>query len=59
MKVKELVRVEVSDTKLSQAEMRDLRRPEPGFYIESVARRMGDLRKPKTTESTAKGLDSL
>lgn len=40
MKVKELVRVEEVDRALNKAELRDERRPEPGFYVESAARRM-------------------
>lgn len=41
MKVKELVRVEEVDRALSKAEVKDERRPEPGFYIERAARRIG------------------
>ncbi|KAI1497426.1 hypothetical protein F5X99DRAFT_396869 [Biscogniauxia marginata] len=36
LKVKELVRVEETETALTTREMRDLRKPDPGFYIESV-----------------------
>jgi large subunit ribosomal protein L30 len=37
MKVKELVKVEEVAKALSKAEMKDLRRPPPGFYIERRA----------------------
>lgn len=36
--VKELVDVEEVDVALSKAQMKDLRRPEPGFYVETRAR---------------------
>jgi large subunit ribosomal protein L30 len=39
MKVKELVAVEEVDTAYTKAEMKDMRRPEPGYYIE---RRRGE-----------------
>lgn len=42
MKVKELVKVEEVDRALTKTELRDERRPEPGFYIESAARRIGE-----------------
>lgn len=45
--VKELVEVAEVDRALSKAEMKALRRPEPGFYIESRAR---DLRARNATE---------
>lgn len=34
MMIKELVAVSEVDTALTKAEMRDKRRPDPGFYIE-------------------------
>lgn len=34
MKVKELVAVSEVESTLTKAEMRDIRRPEPGYYIE-------------------------
>lgn len=34
MKVKELVAVSEVESALTKAEMRDIRRPEPGYYIE-------------------------
>ena len=39
MKVKELVRVEEVDRALSKAELKDERRPDPGFYIEKAVKR--------------------
>ncbi|KAI9677886.1 MAG: hypothetical protein M1829_002383 [Trizodia sp. TS-e1964] len=36
MKVKELVMVSEVDKALTKAEMRDLRRPDPGFFIEKA-----------------------
>lgn len=39
MKVKELVRVEEVDRALTPGEVRDERRPDPGFYVETAARR--------------------
>ncbi|KAF7846095.1 hypothetical protein BT93_L5264 [Corymbia citriodora subsp. variegata] len=36
--VKELVDVQEVDRALSKEEMKELRRPDPGFYIESKAR---------------------
>lgn len=37
MKIKELVAVSEVERALSNAEMRDLRRPDPGYYIETSA----------------------
>ena len=37
MKVKELVAVSEVDKALTSAEMRDMRRPDPGYYIEKPA----------------------
>lgn len=37
MKVKELVRVEEVDQPMSNAELKDSRRPEAGFYVERLA----------------------
>jgi large subunit ribosomal protein L30 len=37
LKVKELVAVSEVETALTKAEMKDARRPEPGFYVESRA----------------------
>ena len=37
MKIKELVAVSEVETALSDTEMRDLRRPDPGYYIETPA----------------------
>ena len=37
MKVKELVAVSEVDKALSPAEMKDLRRPDPGYYVETSA----------------------
>jgi len=37
MRVKELVDVEEVDMKYSKEEMREARRPDPGFYVESRA----------------------
>ncbi|KAI0161433.1 hypothetical protein GGR57DRAFT_498942 [Xylariaceae sp. FL1272] len=39
MKVKELVRVEEVDKAMTPKELRDSRRPEPGFYIEKAVPR--------------------
>jgi large subunit ribosomal protein L30 len=39
MKVKELVKVEEVDRAMSKAEVKDLRRPDPGFYIEKAVPR--------------------
>lgn len=39
MKVKELVAVSEVEKALTQAEMKDLRRPDPGYYIETPAPR--------------------
>jgi len=39
MKVKELVAVSEVETAMSQAEMREARKPDPGYYIESAAPR--------------------
>ena len=39
MKVKELVAVSEVEKALTQAEMRDIRKPDPGYYIESVVQR--------------------
>ncbi|KAI1076423.1 ribosomal protein L30p/L7e-domain-containing protein [Whalleya microplaca] len=39
LKVKELVRVEEVDRALSPAELREERKPEPGFWIESAVPR--------------------
>ncbi|KAK3946437.1 ribosomal protein L30, ferredoxin-like fold domain protein [Diplogelasinospora grovesii] len=36
-KVKELVRVETVDKPLSKAELKEERKPDPGFYLESRA----------------------
>ncbi|KAL2179815.1 mitochondrial 54S ribosomal protein uL30m [Thermothelomyces heterothallicus CBS 202.75] len=36
MKVKELVKVEEVDRALSKREVHELRRPDPGFWVESV-----------------------
>ena len=36
MKVKELVAISEVDKALSKAQMKDLRRPEPGYYIEKA-----------------------
>ena len=35
MKVKELVAVSEVEKALTQAEMKDIRRPDPGYYVES------------------------
>jgi len=35
MKVKELVAVQEVDKSYTKAEMKEMRRPDPGFYIES------------------------
>ena len=35
MKVKELVAVSEVERAMTKAEMRDMRRPDPGYYIES------------------------
>lgn len=35
MKVKELVKVEEVDRKMTGRELRDARRPDPGFWVES------------------------
>ena len=43
MKVKELVKVEEVDRPLTAAQMREERRPDPGFYIEKPARRDGSI----------------
>lgn len=37
MKIKELVAVSEVETALSDDEMRELRRPDPGYYIETQA----------------------
>lgn len=42
MAVKELVAVEEVETPLTKAEMRDMRRPDPGFYVERRAGRPDD-----------------
>jgi ribosomal protein L30 len=42
MRVKELVAVSEVDTALTQAEQRALRKPHPGYYIETAAPRMGE-----------------
>ncbi|TQN74611.1 54S ribosomal protein L33 [Colletotrichum shisoi] len=39
LKVKELVRVEEVDRAMSQTELRELRRPDPGFYVEKAVAR--------------------
>jgi len=39
MKVKELVRVEEVDTPKTQRQLRDERRPDPGFYVERAVPR--------------------
>ncbi|OJD31892.1 mitochondrial 54s ribosomal protein 33 [Diplodia corticola] len=39
MRVKELVDVQEVDTPLTRAEQRELRRPDPGYYVERKARR--------------------
>ncbi|KAK1625655.1 ribosomal protein L30 [Colletotrichum phormii] len=39
IKVKELVKVEEVDRAMTQPEMRDLRRPDPGFYVEKAVAR--------------------
>ncbi|KAK4462448.1 hypothetical protein QBC42DRAFT_251507 [Cladorrhinum samala] len=44
MKVKELVRVDEVDKKLSKWEVHMERKPDPGFYVESAVRRMEDGR---------------
>ena len=44
LKVKELVKVQEVDRALSKAELRDERRPEPGFYIETAAPRIATSR---------------
>ncbi|KAH8899711.1 ribosomal protein L30 [Thozetella sp. PMI_491] len=41
MKVKELVKVEEVDQPLTAAQLREERRPDPGFYLEKAARREG------------------
>jgi ribosomal protein L30 len=46
--VKELVEVQEVDRALSKSEMRELRRPDAGFYVES---RIQDALKAKTAES--------
>lgn len=45
--VKELVDVQEVDQALSKGEMRELRRPDPGFYVE---RRVRDLRDGEALE---------
>ncbi len=42
LKVKELVSVEEVDRALTKAEMRDERRPDPGFYVETAVPRTAD-----------------
>ena len=37
MKIKELVAVSEVETAMSDAEMREMRRPDPGYYIETPA----------------------
>jgi len=37
MRIKELVAVSEVETALSDAEMREMRRPDPGYYIETPA----------------------
>lgn len=39
MKVKELVKVEEVDKRLTAREMRDARRPDPGFWVEKRVER--------------------
>ncbi|KAK1986389.1 ribosomal protein L30 [Colletotrichum cereale] len=39
LKVKELVRVEEVDRAMTQPELRELRRPDPGFYVEKAVAR--------------------
>ncbi|OLN86669.1 54S ribosomal protein L33, mitochondrial [Colletotrichum chlorophyti] len=39
MKVKELVRVEEVSRAMTQPELRELRRPDPGFYVEKAVQR--------------------
>ncbi|KAL7624161.1 39S ribosomal protein L33, mitochondrial [Parahypoxylon ruwenzoriense] len=43
MKVKELVKVEEVDRALSPKELRDERRPEPGFWIEKAVPRLSKI----------------
>ncbi len=43
MRVKELVKVEEVDQAMTAAQLREERRPDPGFYIERAARREGEV----------------
>lgn len=53
MKVKEIVRVEAVDRALTKAEMKALRTPPTGYWVETAAAAHGDA--PKVAEAGAHG----
>ncbi|KAK3989570.1 hypothetical protein QBC44DRAFT_327152 [Cladorrhinum sp. PSN332] len=56
MKVKELVRVDEVERKLSKFEVYSERRPDPGFYVERTVARMEDGRPKERGSVIVEGL---